>query len=125
MSDSTTAPVAMSFYPNASSEGTKSLPLIAHENHFLGDVSTSSDPDKPISAGFYRLQPGPALTYTYTYHEQKIVLEGTIRVADEAGNVHEAKAGDVLYFPKGSTITFSTEGGALAFFVGQRAKGAI
>ena len=35
-------------------------PLIANDNSFLGDVYSSdkNDPDKPISAGFYRQEKG-------------------------------------------------------------------
>lgn len=64
-------------------------PLIANENAFLGDVVTSSDGDKPISAGIYRLEKGTPLVYTYTYHETKIILEGEFDISDESGqSVH-------------------------------------
>jgi hypothetical protein len=38
----------------------------------------STDTEKPISAGFYRLEAGKELVYPYDYNEMKIVLEGTI-----------------------------------------------
>lgn len=46
-------------------------PLIAHTNHFLGDVSSSqpNDPVAPICAGFYRLEAGTPLVYEYTYRK--------------------------------------------------------
>ena len=34
-----------------------------------------------------------------------------------------AKAGDLLYFPKGTSITFSTDDFGLGFFCGQRGEG--
>ncbi|KAJ9660760.1 hypothetical protein H2198_002299 [Neophaeococcomyces mojaviensis] len=101
-------------------------PLIAHDNHFLGDVAASTDSDRPISAGFYHIKSGQALEYTYTYDEMKIILEGVVKVKDASGQEVTASKGDVFYFPKGSTITFTTESpeGVKAFYCGQRAQGA-
>lgn len=48
----------------------------------------------------------------------KIILEGEIVISDESGQTVHAKKGDVFYFPKGSKITFATETGGLAFYVG-------
>jgi ethanolamine utilization protein EutQ (cupin superfamily) len=53
----------------------------------------------------------------------KIVVEGSFDISDETGKKVHAVAGDVLYFPKGSTITFTTEDYGLGFFVGQRKEG--
>lgn len=66
----------------ASAQSTFSPPLIANGNAFLGDVfsSDSTSPNTPISAGFYRLDPGPELVYEYTYDEMKIVLEGDFEI---------------------------------------------
>ncbi|KAK7750179.1 hypothetical protein SLS62_007930 [Diatrype stigma] len=115
------APVPMSHFPKA--QGVKP-PLLANENAFLGDVVSSQDRDaeKPISAGFYRLEKGTPLVYDYTYHEMKIIVEGSFDITDDAGNKVHAVPGDVFYFPKGSKITFTTEDYGLGFFVGQRAK---
>lgn len=62
-------------------------PLIAHDNHFLGDVSSSdkSNPEKPISAGIYVFKPGQELEYTYHYDEMKIILEGEAILKDNTG----------------------------------------
>ena len=100
-------------------------PLIAHDNHFLGDVwsSAKNDPDKAISCGIYRFEPGQELVYPYHYHEMKVILEGSATLSDAAGNTVSAKAGDVFYFPKGSVITFKTETGCKAFYCGQRKEG--
>lgn len=81
------------------------------------DESNSSDSSKPISAGFYRLEPGTPLVYDYTYHEMKIIVSGSFDISDETGKKVHAVAGDVFYFPKGSKITFTTEEGGLAFYV--------
>lgn len=66
-------------------------PLIANENAYLGDVVSNDkiDPEKPLSAGFYRLEKGTPLVYTYTYHEMKIIVEGEFDITDETGqSVH-------------------------------------
>lgn len=60
-------------------------PLIANENAYLGDVVSSTDTEKPVSCGFYRLEKGTPLVYTYTYHECKIILEGEFDISDESG----------------------------------------
>ncbi len=53
----------------------------------------------------------------------KIVLEGEFTIKDSTGLEVIATSGDLLYFPKGSTITFSTPDYGLGFFCGQRGKG--
>jgi len=118
------SPVAMTHFPKCQS--TFKPPLIANENAYLGDVASSEkiDPEKPISCGFYRLEKGTPLVYTYTYHEMKIIVEGSFDISDETGNKVHAVAGDVFYFPKGAKITFETEDYGLSFYTGQRKEGA-
>lgn len=101
----------------------KKPPLIAADNSFLGDVINTTEPGKELSSGFYRQEKGVPLVYTYTYDEMKIVLEGNFRMEDETGVVVEAKPGDTFFFPKGTTITFSSTDYGLAYFVGLRAAG--
>ena len=84
--------------------------------HFISDKIESQ---APISCGFYRLEPGAPLDYTYTYHEMKIILEGDFTISDETGQKVTCGPGDVLNFPKGSKIRFTTEKGGLAFYTGQ------
>jgi hypothetical protein len=55
--------------------------------------SDKIDTEKPISAGFYRLEKGTPLVYTYTYHEMKIIVEGSFDISDETGNKVHAVAG--------------------------------
>ncbi|KAL2007494.1 hypothetical protein VTN00DRAFT_8932 [Thermoascus crustaceus] len=113
------------FSYHAKAQSSFKPPLIANENAFLGDVfsSTKNDPDKPVSAGFFRLEKGTALEYEYTYHEMKIILEGEYIISDETGQKVTAGPGDVFYFPKGSKITFETGSYGLAFYTGQRKEG--
>ncbi|KAI1333175.1 RmlC-like cupin domain-containing protein [Xylariaceae sp. FL0255] len=112
-------PLAMSYFPQAQSI---KPPLIANDNAFLGDVAVSTDTDKPISGGFYRLEKGTPLVYKYTYHEMKVIVDGSFDITDESGNTAHGVAGDVFYFPKGATITFTTDDFGVGFYVGQRAK---
>ena len=92
-------------------------------NAFLDDFAVSEDPDKPITAGCYRLEAGQSMTYTYTYHEMKLIIDGEITIADDTGQSITATKGDLFYFPSGSTITFSTEDYGVGYFVGQRGVG--
>lgn len=73
-----------------------------------------------MSCGFYRLEKGTPLVYTYTYDEMKIILEGQFEISDEVGQKVTATPGDVFYFPKGAKITFTTPSYGLAFFVSER-----
>jgi ethanolamine utilization protein EutQ (cupin superfamily) len=68
---------------------------------------------------------GTPLVYSYTYDEMKIIIEGEFDISDECGNKVHAIPGDVLYFPKGSKITFETPTMGLGFFVGQRKEGEV
>lgn len=79
--------------------------------------SDKDNAEKPISCGFYRLEKGTPLVYTYTYDEMKIILEGQFEITDETGQKVTASPGDVFYFPKGAKITFTTETYGLAFYV--------
>ncbi|OJD15059.1 hypothetical protein AJ78_04653 [Emergomyces pasteurianus Ep9510] len=118
-----TTPIAFKYHEKA--QWTIKPPLIANENAYLGDVFSSepNNPEKPISCGFYRLEKGTPLVYTYTYDEMKIILEGEFEISDETGQKVKAMPGDVFYFPKGSTITFTTPSYGLGFFTGQRKVG--
>ncbi|KAL9018064.1 MAG: hypothetical protein Q9185_004596 [Variospora sp. 1 TL-2023] len=135
-SSETTVP-PFSYYANAQS--TFQPPLIANGNAFLGDVFSTSDLSRPnpMSAGFYRLQPGPELVYTYTYDEMKILVEGDMQIAqlasaeDAKGDGKDAemvkaevdaKKGDTFFFPKGAVVRFRTREGGLAWFCGARAR---
>ncbi|KAF2017204.1 putative ethanolamine utilization protein [Aaosphaeria arxii CBS 175.79] len=119
------APIGMEYYAKAQSSFKP--PLVANENAYLGDVYSSDkiDSESPISAGFYRLEKGTPLVYTYSYHEMKIIVEGSFDIEDETGKKVHAVPGDVFFFPKGAKITFSTDDYGLAFFTGQRKEGVL
>ncbi|KAF4447652.1 ethanolamine utilization protein (EutQ) [Fusarium austroafricanum] len=93
-------------------------------NVFGSDVVSTSDTGTkvPISAGFFRIDKGEPCVFQYEFDEAKHFIEGECEVQDETGAKITARPGDVMLFTKGSTITFSTETYALAFFCDQRAK---
>ena len=90
---------------------------------FLKDFAISDDSEKPITSGLFRLKAGQSLKYTYTYHEMKFIVDGSFIIEDETGQKVTAKPGDLFYFPKGTSITFSTPDFGLGFFCGQRGEG--
>ena len=92
-------------------------------NAFLDDLAISDDADKAITAGLFRLEAGESMTYTYTYHEMKLILDGEVTISDDTGQSVDASRGDLFYFQADSTITFTTADFVLAYFVGQRGEG--
>ncbi len=86
---------------------------------FFEDIVSSKDPKAPISCALFRIKKSEPLKYAYDYDDAKIILDGEITVTDGKSTVTATK-GDVLLFPKGATITFSTPSEGLAFACGQR-----
>ena len=103
----------------------KELPSMEVEgvNAYLKDFSVSQDTNKPITSGLFRLKAGESLKYTYTYHEMKFIVDGNFTLEDETGQKQTVKAGDLLYFPKGTEMTFTTDDFGLGSFCGQRGEG--
>lgn len=71
----------------------------------LKDVVTSSD-GSPMAAGYMALDRGE-FPWTLTYDEVDIVLEGEL-VITRGREVARGGPGDVIFIPKGSSITFGT-----------------
>ena len=76
----------------------------------LRDVITAED-GSPLAAGYMALDaqtPGGGIfAWTLTYDEIDIVLEGELIITREDEQVRGGP-GDVIFIPKGSTITFGT-----------------
>lgn len=87
---------------------------------FLDDLASSGHKSAPMTSGLFRMGRGEALPYTYEFDEYKIVLEGEMTVTEENGTVHELKTGDVIYFPNGTKVRFSSHSSGLAFYCAQR-----
>lgn len=117
-------PIAFSLFKNLPKDFKPAL--LANENAYLEDVFSSEDvnPESPITSGLFRLEKGTPLEYTYTYDELKIILEGDFTITDATGQTTKATPGDHFLFPKGAKITFTTETYGLAYYVGQRKRGA-
>ena len=92
-------------------------------NAFLDDFAVSEDPDKAITAGIFRLEAGESMTYTYTYHEIKLVIDGELHITDCTGEIVVGTKGDLFYFPDECEVTFSTPDFGVGYFVGQRGEG--
>lgn len=101
----------------------QSMPIASMDvpgvNAYFEDIVGSADPSAPISCGLFRIEKGKPLVYTYDYDDTKIILDGHIYFSDGEQEVKGEK-GDVLFFPKGATITFSTDDYGLAYACGQR-----
>ena len=74
-------------------------------NVWLKDVVTTPD-RSPMGAGYMSLDEGE-MQWTLTYDEMDIVLEGEL-VITRGNEQVRGKTGDVIYIPKGSSITFGT-----------------
>ena len=94
-------------------------------NAFLQDVGSSNDPDSPISFGFFRMEAGNPLEYTYGYDECKIIIEGELTIEEVGGETVNVSPGDVLFFPKGTKTVFSSKSSGLGFYCGQRKQGEL
>jgi len=113
---------AMQHFPQIASDLDRlpKLPGSGSSKSFLGDLAFSRVPGKEMTAGLYHLEKGPALHYTYTYEEFKYILHGEFHLTDGTGQEVVARQGDLMYFPRGAKVTFSTMDGALGLYVGQR-----
>jgi len=74
-------------------------------NVWLKDVVVTQD-RSPMGAGYMSLDKGE-MQWTLTYDEMDIVLEGEL-VITRGNEQVRGKTGDVIYIPKGSSITFGT-----------------
>ncbi|KAJ5439370.1 uncharacterized protein N7458_010368 [Penicillium daleae] len=84
-------------------------------------LGTQKDTSSPITGSWFRIEKGPESTPpTYEYDEVGVVIEGEMTFRDETGQTATVKAGDTFFFPRGSTITFSTESHGVAWKCGGR-----
>lgn len=87
---------------------------------FADDLHSSGNLKAPITAGLFRMGRGKALPYTYEFDEYKMVLEGEMTVTDADGTIYELRAGDLIFFSKGSVVKFSSNSSGLVFYCAQR-----
>jgi ethanolamine utilization protein EutQ (cupin superfamily) len=94
-------------------------------NVYLQDTVSSNNDTAAITGGFFRMEAGNPLEYTYSYDECKIMLEGEMTITESGGETVNLKPGDVIYFDSGTTVTFSSQSSGTAFYVGQRKLGVL
>lgn len=91
---------------------------------YLEDFLLIEEQGRELSAGLYELRKGPALDYTYEYEEFKYIVTGQFDLTDGTGQKVSAKAGDLIYFPKGCAVNFkSGVDVSMGLYVGQRTGG--
>lgn len=116
--------MAMKHYKNAQKKDITSL-NIDDVNAFLEDVDASDNAEAPISWGFFRMEAGNQLEYTYSYDECKIIVEGEMTIEEVGGQTVDFSPGDVVYFSKGTSVIFTSKSSGLGFYCGQRKLGEI
>ena len=116
--------MAMRYFSKAQDKEIKSLGLDGI-NAFLEDVVSSNNEASPITAGFFKMEAGNPLEYTYSYDECKIMLAGEMTITEVGGETVHLKPGDVVYFDAGTKVIFSSETSGTAFYVGQRKHGVL
>ena len=116
--------MAMKYFEGAQSKDISSLG-IEGINASLQDTISSENESSPITCGFFKMEAGNPLEYTYSYDECKIMLEGEMTLTEKDGATVDMKPGDVVYFDAGTTITFSSNSSGTAFYVGQRKFGVL
>ena len=116
--------MAMKYFDKAQSQDIASL-NIDGINAFLQDTIASNNETSPISCGFFRMEKGNPLDYTYSYDECKIMLEGEMTITDADGQSVHMKPGDVIYFDAGTKVTFTSKSSGTAFYTGQRKFGVL
>lgn len=87
----------------------------ADRNVRLSDVITGKD-GSPMTAGFMAWNRADSFPWKLSYDEVDYVLEGVLHLGINGGIV-EARPGDVLHIPKGSSVTFGTPNRVKVFYV--------
>ncbi|KAH3164248.1 hypothetical protein KXW80_007623 [Aspergillus fumigatus] len=90
--------------------------------YFADFIGTESDKiSNPIVGAWFRIEKGPESTPPkYEYDEIGVVIKGEMNFRDESGKTATVTAGDTFYFPRGSTITFSSNSYGIAWKCGSR-----
>jgi ethanolamine utilization protein EutQ len=91
----------------------------ADKNVALLDV-IGAEQKAPMTAGFMSWRKEDSFAWSLDYDEIDLVLEGVLHIVIPSGTgdrTVEAVAGDVLYVPKGSRITFATPSRVRVFYV--------
>lgn len=77
-----------------------------NSNVYITDMFTVNESPR-LGCGLMELD-NTDFPWTLNYDEMDIVLEGTLVIKNPDGTKVEAKQGEVIFIPKGSSIIFST-----------------
>jgi len=114
---------AVKIFPDIAAIDLPPMPGSKGSKSFMKDIVVDETPGKELTAGLYRLDPGPSLQYTYTYDEFKYVVHTEFHLSDGTGQKVVARAGDLMYFPMGTAVHFAVKESTLGYYVGQRVGG--
>jgi ethanolamine utilization protein EutQ (cupin superfamily) len=79
-----------------------------------------TDKENAVQLGYFSMQPGESFTFTYTFLEMKVVLNGKIVIIDDKGEKYVAEQGDVLIFTPDTTVIFDKESNGDAIYTAHR-----
>lgn len=79
-----------------------------------------TDKENAVQLGYFSMQPGESFTFTYTFLEMKVVLNGKIVIRDDQGQKYVAEKGDVLIFTPDTTVIFDGESDGDAIYTAHR-----
>lgn len=77
-----------------------------NNNVYITDMFTVEESPR-LGCGLMELD-NTDFPWTLNYDEMDVVLEGTLVIKNPDGSTVEAKQGEVIFIPKGSSIVFST-----------------
>lgn len=77
-----------------------------NNNVYITDMFTVEESPR-LGCGLMELD-NTDFPWTLNYDEMDVVLEGTLIIKNPDGSTVEAKQGEVIFIPKGSSIVFST-----------------
>lgn len=99
------------------SDTVKTEPFEGRDDVKLKDIVTLEEAPR-MGAGIMELQDGADFEWTLTYDEFDYVIDGTLEIAIEGGNVITGHKGDIIMIPKNTHIHFRTPNYArYAYFV--------
>ncbi|MFV0518046.1 MAG: cupin domain-containing protein [Aminipila sp.] len=98
-------------------DSVKTEPFEGRDDVKLKDIVTLEEAPR-MGAGIMELLNGADFEWTLTYDEFDYIIDGTLEIKIDGGNVIKGNKGDIILIPKNSHIHFSTPNSArYAYFV--------
>ncbi|WP_306299002.1 cupin domain-containing protein [Bacillus sp. OV166] len=79
-----------------------------------------TDQKNAVQLEYFSMQPCESFTFTYTFLEMKVVLNGKIVIRDDQDQKYVAEKGDVLIFTPDTTAIFDGERDGDAIYTAHR-----